>query len=114
MELFRKIMSIVCISVFSCVCVWRYNHRERVVVNQTLLFICTWQGEGKGKALYLAARGILVSLTGIEPVPLAVEAKSLNHWPLGKSPRHCFLFLNLFCHLPDINHIHSVVPILES
>ena len=65
-----------------------------------------WQREGR-------ACGILVPLTGIEPVPLAVEAQSLNHWLPGKSPRHYFLFLNLFCHLPDINHVNSVVPILE-
>ena len=45
------------------------------------------------------ACGILVPRPGIEPVPLAVEAWSLNHWTTREVPAHCFpRLINLrFC-----------------
>ena len=34
-----------------------------------------------------AACGILAPLSGIEPMPLALEAQNLNHWTTRKVPR---------------------------
>ena len=45
---------------------------------QDLLFVCFW--------LHRAACGILVHRRGIEPMPPAVEAQSLNHWTAREVP----------------------------
>ena len=37
------------------------------------------------------ACGIFISQPGIEPVPPAVEEKSLNHWT-SREALHCFFF----------------------
>ena len=44
-----------------------------------------------------AACGILVPRPGIEPVHLAVEARSLNHWTTRKLPKLPFLDSSIFC-----------------
>ena len=36
------------------------------------------------------ARGILISQTGIEPRPTAVEAWNPNHWTTSKFPKYIF------------------------
>ena len=42
-----------------------------------------------------AAYGILVTRLGIEPVPPAVEAQSLNHWTAREVSSINFIFLKL-------------------
>ena len=39
------------------------------------------------------ACGILVPQPGIEPVPLAVEVQSPNHWTTRKFPDKIFIFI---------------------
>ena len=43
-----------------------------------------------GGVLCHGPRGILVPQSGMEPVPLALEAWSLNHWTPGKPPFFSF------------------------
>ena len=43
--------------------------------------------------LRCSAYGILVSLPGIEPMPTAVEAMSLNHWTTREVPLYGLFFL---------------------
>ena len=43
--------------------------------------------------LHHSAYGISVSLPGIEPMPTAVEAVSLNHWTTREVPLYGLFFL---------------------
>ena len=45
---------------------------------------------------HCSACGILVPRPGIEPVPPAVEARSLNHWTTREVPVWWLFFINRF------------------
>ena len=46
--------------------------------------------------LHHSACGSSVSLPGIEPMPTAVEAVSLNHWTAKEVPLYGFFFFLIF------------------